>query len=573
MTFLDVEIGPNYFFVGLLTPDGKHHVFHKPKQKLFRLLAKDTIVTFNGMKYDMPMMAAFAMGKRSQERLYTLSNSLITGNSPWWKLITRAESTFINSIDHIDIREPAPGVMVSLKLYGARLHFKNLQDLPYEHDKALKKKEIKEVERYNLNDLETTEALYNAIKGRIELREKMSNEYGVDLRSKSDAQVAESVISIRLRLERGLKNKVPKRISYVAPAVLHKHIKNNTVLDVLQKIENEGFAINPKNGSPVLPDWLKKTVICIGDTEYNIGIGGLHSKEKKLVVKGKLRNADVASYYPSMILHYEFYPERLGSNFLDLYREIFETRMRAKRTGDKVINESLKIVLNGSFGKLGSRYSILYAPDLMLQVTITGQFLLLMLIDELEENGFTVVSANTDGVEYISHDDTLAKKIISKWEKRSGMTMEHGEYKALYARDVNNYVAVYDDHVKAKGVYAEPTLQKNSEYPIVFEAIRKFLLDGTSMKKTINGCKDVRQFLSMRNVTGGAVWRDKFLGRVVRWYYSVDGDFITYKKNGNRVPKTENAVPMMKLKKKVPSDLDRKAYITLANKHLKELGL
>jgi DNA polymerase elongation subunit (family B) len=60
--------------------------------------------------------------------------------------------------------------------------------------------------------------------------------------------------------------------------------------------------------------------------------------------------------------------------------------------------EGLKITINGSFGKLGSVWSILFAPDLLIQTTITGQLALLMLIHRLERKGIPVVSGNTDGI-------------------------------------------------------------------------------------------------------------------------------------------------------------------------------
>jgi hypothetical protein len=182
-----------------------------------------------------------------------------------------------------------------------------------------------------------------------------------------------------------------------------------------------------------------------------------------------------------------------------------------------------------------------------------------------------VVSANTDGIEYQTTKVKKAHKIIAKWEKETGMVMEHGTYKALYARDVNNYVALYDGYVKAKGVYAPPSLAKNSEYPIVFEAIREYILHDTPLEETIGKEEDYRKFLSMRTVKGGAVWRGDYLGKVVRWYYSKDGDSIHYATNGNKVPKTDRARPMMTLKD--PYELDRDKYITLAYEHLADLGL
>jgi hypothetical protein len=282
-----------------------------------------------------------------------------------------------------------------------------------------------------------------------------------------------------------------------------------------------------------------------------------------------------------MILEFGFYPPRFTKKFLDVYGKIYKTRLAAKKAKDMVVSDGLKIVLNGSFGKLGSMYSKLYAPDLMLQVTLTGQLMLLMLIEELTEKGFTVVSSNTDGMELPVATDRLEEleAIVFDWELRTGMEMEHGQYKALYARDVNNYVAVYDGYTKAKGVYAEPTLSKNSEYPIVFEAIRKYLLDGTSMMETLRACKDVRQFLTARTVKGGGVWQEKYLGKVVRWYYSIKGATIHYKTNNNKVPKSDGAMPLMDIvgtkndQYAVPEDLDYDKYMELAEKHLSELGV
>ena len=83
--------------------------------------------------------------------------------------------------------------------------------------------------------------------------------------------------------------------------------------------------------------------------------------------------------------------------------------------------------------------------------------------------------------------------------------MEYGEYKALHARDVNNYVAVYDGYTKAKGIYAEPFFGKSITHKIVYKAIREFLLNGTPLNKTILSCTDIEQFYITAKVSGGAV--------------------------------------------------------------------
>src|SRR3546814_14028970 len=57
------------------------------------------------------------------------------------------------------------------------------------------------------------------------------------------------------------------------------------------------------------------------------------------------------------------------------------------RSGNKPVADSLKIVINGSFGKFGSKYSILYAPNFLTQTTLTGQLSILLLIEMLEMAG------------------------------------------------------------------------------------------------------------------------------------------------------------------------------------------
>lgn len=613
----DIEIFPNYLLVGFKRlEDGKKLSFEtttsldrSQRKTLKNVLQKYQVITFNGIRYDIPMLYKVLEGANVQD-LFSMSETIVKEKMANFQIINRFGLEPFE-IDHIDISEPSPAVFVSLKGYGARLHSQRLQDLPYPYDKYLTDEEMEEIKRYNENDLDTTIDLYNAIKPRIDLRVEMSKEYKTDLRSKSDAQIAEAVIIKELQragvtVERP---QMPKSVRYVAPDCVS--FESDVLNELLNGLEATTFKINPKNGQPVLPDWLKKFDLQIGDTKYQVGVGGLHSKEKKLVVLPKLDeilgNIDVASYYPSMILEFMFYPKRFTSKFIDVYRAIYERRLKAKAEQKrlekildtmehshndyadihrkyilaKTINEGLKIVLNGSFGKLGSMYSKLYAPDLMLQVTLTGQLMLLMLIERLEKAGIAVKSSNTDGVEFLcpKFREVELDAIVFDWELATGMVMEHGRYNGLYARDVNNYVAVYDGETKAKGVYAEPTLQKNSEYPIVFTSIREYLLNGTPLEETIRKCTDITQFLTSRTVKGGGVWREDYLGKVVRWYYAVDGDTIHYQSNGNKVPKSDGARPMMDignsdvLQRIPPSDLDHNKYIELAIGHLEDLGV
>jgi hypothetical protein len=78
--------------------------------------------------------------------------------------------------------------------------------------------------------------------------------------------------------------------------------------------------------------------------------------------------------------------------------------------------------------------------------------------------------------------------------------------------------------------------------------------------------------LTIRKVTGGAVFDDEVIGKAIRWYYAKGRHgSIHYKKNGNRVPSSEGAVPMMALGD-LPADIDYDWYITRANEMLVEIA-
>lgn len=253
------------------------------------------------------------------------------------------------------------------------------------------------------------------------------------------------------------------------------------------------------------------------------------------------------------------------------------SKCEAALTVAKTETESKKVSINGAYGKLGSPYSIVYAPNLLIQVTVTGQLALLMLIERMEQSGISVVSANTDGIVLKFHKSRLdeVRSNIKDWERATGFDMEETRYRALYSRDVNNYLALKDDgSYKTKGVLATAGLMKNPDNQIVSDAVCAFLNGGTPIAETIFSCTDIRKFLRVKRVTGGGVWGDKYLGRVVRWYRGVNSNTpITYKKNGNKVGGSDCAVPLMDLPDSMPSDIDYGFYLAEASDLLKEVGV
>lgn len=629
---VDVELFGNYFLVTFKCVHTRKvkAVFEMAEgeridgKALKRRMKRVRMITFNGNNYDIPIMTMAAEGF-SIKKMKEASARIIEDELRSWEIEEEFKISIDRDLDHIDLIEVSPG-SASLKIYGGRLHSKRMQDLPYHHDKVLTPEEMDKVYDYNVNDLETTIDLYWALENDLMLRQIMSKEYGVDLRSKSDAQVAEAVIRQSVQKATGKKLKRPefkanKRYRYTIPDFIR--FRSDYLNKLLDDIENSWFKLSPA-GKIIIPPALEERDIKIGQTIYRMGVGGLHSTEKRAVHvaddKYGLEDNDVESYYPRIILNLKLFPKHIGPIFLKVFNTIVERRLKAKKDAKKLKDEikeleariassndggelmkdrladlkkqakmiqndadGLKITINGSFGKFGSKYSILFSPDLLIQTTITGQLSLLMLAEMLEDAGFEVVSGNTDGIvtKYERARYEEMREIIAKWEKRTNYKTEATPYKAIYSRDINNYFAVKTDgSVKRKGAYAVPGLRekKNPTNSICPEAVAEYITKGTPIAETIRGCKDITKFITVRKVNGGATKDGQYLGSAIRWYMSTaTKTAIHYAKanksgNFNKVPKTEGAMPIMELGTKFPDDVDYWYYIQEARKMLIEIG-
>lgn len=617
----DIECYPNYFLIAfkcvntgrvVTFEDSPNGMFNR--SKLNFVIYNFRIISFNGRRYDVPMMS-LAMREEPLSKLKEASDVLVTDDGCSLKDFSAIYSLIYLQFDHIDVFDVAP-LKASLKLYAGRLHCARMQDLPYDPSIPLTFEQARHVRFYCVNDLNNTQLLYEDLIPQIKLREQLSAEYGIDLRSRSDAQIAEHVISKECEKINGYWAKRP----VIPPGTIYNYEVPEFVCfqtpDLQQMLENlrvANFIISDK-GRPKC-DYLHGLIIKIGNGSYRMGVGGLHSSESGVAHKSDentmLIDRDVASFYPRIILNLGLFPKHLGPAFLEVYESLVNRRLDAKGLSkheditiselNQIIADSIKITINGSFGKLGSKYSNLYSPDLLIQVTLTGQLALLMLIEALHLVGIPVVSANTDGIVIKCpnnrYDDLNA--MIKAWENHTNFETEETQYRALYSRDVNNYIAIkkyfdkkvkewkndfpefkdngkpykMDDKYKGKGIFSEADIWKNPTNGICTQSLSAFLVDGADMTNAIQSCTDLTKFLTVRTVKGGAYCGDDFIGKAVRWYYGKDrAGTLNYMLSGNKVPKSEGAKPCMTLPDNFPNDIDLDWYVNEANACLRDIG-
>ncbi len=583
---VDVECFVNFFCVCFKRfADGKRLAFERSRRRDFdpdllqRVLAENVIVSFNGATYDLPMIY-LAIAGRDTVSLKQTSQRIVSGHDikPW--NVERELGVTVPKLNHIDLIEPSPAVRQGLKIIHGRLHGRYVVDLPYDHDAVLTPDEMNVTTLYCFNDLDGTETLYRALREPLELRSALGKKYGgLDLRSKSDSQIGEALVKKRVEMALGQRlsrerPQIQTTFGYDPPEFLE--FRDPTMRGVLDDLRQARFHLLGDKPQP--PEFLKNLKVKLGDMSYSMGIGGLHSTESRRAIRADnqraLLDVDVASQYPNIIVKLGLYPPAMGPKFLDVYREMIGERLAAKDAGDKVMADGGKIMVNGVYGKLGSGYSPLYAPNILIATTLTGQLAVLMLIERAESAGIPVVSANTDGVIfwYDRGRQPELDRIIAVWEADTGFRTDRTPYAALYSRDVNTYIAVGEDgKVKRKGAIADPwtegdlrvQMQKNPQMTVCSEALVRYITDGAPLAETIRAATDPRMFVTVTRVAAGATWRGHKLGRALRYYWSTDGDPI-FAGGARKVANTDGARPMMELPDRLPEDVDYGRYVSEA---------
>ena len=557
-----------------------------------KIMSDYDLIGYNNVGYDIPL-TLFANCGLSAAELCVYSNKTIEGDN-WIPDALMKElgvmnlywDEFFTQTDLNKLKVGAGG----LKLLGARIGMPKLQELPFKPNTYLTTDaDMDAVRDYCDNDLRLTHAVLKQLKETVNLMIDMQKTYNTkSLLSKKPAGVTEKVFSEMLGVDpREIEvPKVQPEYTYQIPHILRNYDLAHLFASTPIKYENYKW---------ILPEHMG--VIERHGKTYKVGVGGLHSDESNVsVVPAKdelLTEIDVASYYPSMMVHYGFTPEQLEPFHVDnaadmkvvkLLKGILADRLVAKKAGDKMKSNSLKLILNSLFGKQGDRFSYIFSPQQVIQITMTGQLMLLKLIDMYSAAGMTVTSSNTDAVVvlYKKAEEAKFKAIYAKWERVTGMKMEETHYKSVHALSVNSYVAVTtDNEFKSKGDFAKNSMTHTPKMEVIYNAVANYALTGESVRDYIEGSDNLLEFLQVRNSKINTGWNGEELGKLVRFYHATDG-FPILKEgdiegvfDGARVAGTQGCYPLMDLPEdmQLPANLDKELYIEKAEAILAKLDM
>ena len=397
VTFCDTETYPNYH-LSLFLRDNKWYAFEIYNDKIIRgkiehleVLIKDWLVTYNGNKYDIPLIKSIIYGNITNEGIYNKSQDLIN-NEGYYDVPEKSidlQSLFFAP----DIVKPDGKIHVSkksLKHIGVLLEMPKLQELPIPFNQKLTFEETRIVGKYCMNDVYITEAFYNtkAVQDLIGVRKYIQDEYNIYTYSLSDSSLCNKLIKIWYGEEN-----IPKKTPYYNPypafndaysihPVVFKTKEANDVLNYLLSLKRD--------------DEIKEVELFGIKIQY--GYGGIHSVDEKGSFYSTNLNTiidfDLDSEYPTITINKQINPPHLENKMLKTYESKRDERIALKKKGLGKSGKanSYKLVLNSYVGKMLSKYSFLYYPLGNMQVCFTGQLMVTEICELLYLNGFEILS-------------------------------------------------------------------------------------------------------------------------------------------------------------------------------------
>lgn len=561
LNFYDFEVFKEDWLVVIINPIEKSKtVICNDRKKLdeyYQAHKNEIWIGYNSRNYDSFILKGILCGFNP----YDISHFIIVKGLKGWQY-----SNIFQDIQLYDY--DCMGKFVGLKqLEGFMGNDIRETSVPFDIDRKLTTEELAETVKYCTHDVEQTMEVW--------LKKKPDFDAHMDLIKTFDLPM--SYIS-----------KTQAQLTAIIIDCNRKNRNDEFDIEIVPTLKLDKYAY--------VLDWFKEhksydesfeTMVC--DVPHQFGWGGLHGcPDKPLHRKGLLIHVDVTSYYPSLMIEYDFLTRNCKDK--DKFKEIYDKRVALKKAGKKKEQAPYKIILNSTYGICKDKYSSAYDPRQANNVCINGQLLLLDLLEKLE--GYCeIIQSNTDGL-IIQVEDTdeafdRVDNICYEWEKRTHMSLGFDTISEIWQKDVNNYIFRFENgKLERKGAYVKELNDLDNDLPIVNTAIVRYLTEGIPVEDTINNCDDIIQFQKIVKVSSKYLYGlhngEKLNDKTFRVFASTDSkDTPIYKvKDESKNPEKFANTPERCLifnedvkTMKTISKLDKTWYIDLAKKRLADYGV
>lgn len=577
MVFYDFEVFKHDWLVVVLDMASQEtHVIVNDVEKLRELYEdhkNDIWAGFNSREYDQYILKSILLGFNPKE----VNDFIILQGHRGWQysdLFRKVQLYNYDVMQNID-----RGLKVFEGFMGSSI---KETSVPFDIDRKLTPSEIAETVKYCQHDVEQTVEVFIRRKADFDAQMGLIKMFSLPLSdiSRTKAQISAKILGASRRTyddEFDIDFPQTMRIER------YKH-----VVDWYKDPENMRYHIDPDN-----PKSRKVQLeTTIAGVPHQFGWGGVHGALTKYVGSGYFINMDVESLYPSIMIEYNLLSRSCRP---EKFREIRDTRLRMKHEGNPM-QAPLKIVINGTYGASKDKNNPLYDPRQANRVCVYGQLLLLDLMERLEEAGALIIQSNTDGVlvkmpdNFSGGPDSFFSKIDDvayEWESRTRLKLEFDEYVKVFQKDVNNYVIVdAQGHYKSKGAYVKGLSDLDYDLAIVNRALIEYMVHRVPVTKTIMGCGDLRDFQQVKKISSkyDYLWHNGEVlpERCVRVYASTNTRNTSLRmkhRDKTTLDKVANSPEHAAIfngsvsSVGIPRDLDKKWYISLAEKRLSDFGV
>ena len=497
------------------------------------------MVGFNNIGFDYPVLhTLMRMVKSDAYTLYQKAQAIIDAqdNDKWAHMVNPSDRMVVQidlfKIHHFDNKARS----TSLKSLEFNMRSDTIEDLPYKVGTTLTREQGEVLKRYNKHDVKQTKKFMHVTLDMLNFRENLCTLYpGKDWLNFNDTKIGKEFFIMKLE-ESGVdcydfssKGRTPRQTKRpiihlkdaILPWIKFDQPEFNRVLNWLK-----GQSITETKG--VFEDL---TAVINGFT-FVFGLGGIHGSVESKVVSSDdeqiIVDLDVTSYYPNLAIVNGFYPAHLGKEFVVIYKNLFEQRKGySKKSAESAM---LKLALNGVYGDSNNQFSVFYDPLFTMSITLNGQLLLCLLAEGLMAiPGLQLIQVNTDGltVKVPRSYKVLVDLARAAWQERTGLNLEEAVYKSMMIRDVNNYIAVYEDgSTKRKGAYEWKTQwHQNASALVVPKVAEKVLVDGAPIRQTVEQWQDKMDFMLRTKVPRSShlAWGESQVQNTTRYYIAKGG--------------------------------------------------
>jgi len=467
------------------------------------VLVKGILIGYNNKWYDDYIMRCIMQGGDP----YDLSLWIIKlGQIPWEDKSLAFKKNTLISWDLI--REMSTGGIISLKELEGFMGKKIYEcDIPWDLNRPLTAEEMLRAVDYNKYDVEVTELLLTMFLAKLDSHIALIEKY--DLPTKTLNMSGASKAALILKAKR-IKNY--SHFKYVLPERLKQFF--TTEDEVIKKFTEYDF-LTDRVERKKYPFRFSKQM---ANFVFDFGLGGGHGAMKNIRLTEEIWNLDVSSYYPSIMIEYDFFSRGVTSGTEKL-KEIRDKRVEYKLAGNKGMADGLKMVTVAIYGAKAYPKSELWDPMMQTSICITGQIMLYLLLLRLEPVA-NIIQVNTDGIMFIPHDKNKCIALYKQWEIDCKMELELSVGVDLIQKDVNNYIFVksydfdradtlaVDKYVKAKGTGVRfwnwrisdenfrhiSNLNISNNKTIIDESIVKYFIYGIPVADTITKIHDLVKY-------------------------------------------------------------------------------